>query len=63
MFSNDAILGSGSHNQREKYLKRKLTKEVDHNFAYDSGTNEEFLTVEEIRTLIKQHINPEFVPL
>jgi len=58
-----AILGSGSHNQREKYLKRKLTKEVDHNFAYDSGTNEEFLTVEEIRTLIKQHINPEFVPL
>ena len=58
-----AILGTGSHNQREKYLKRKLTKEVDHNFAYDSGTNEEFLTVEEIRTLIKQHINPEFVPL
>jgi UDP-N-acetylglucosamine 4,6-dehydratase (inverting) len=58
-----AILGSGSQNQREKYLKRKLTKEVDHNFAYDSGTNEEFLTIEEIRTLIKRHINPEFVPL
>jgi FlaA1/EpsC-like NDP-sugar epimerase len=58
-----AILGSGSQNQREKYLKRKHAKEVDHNFAYDSGTNEDFLSVDQIRTLIKQHIDPEFVPV
>jgi len=58
-----AILGSGSHNQRENYLKRKNTKEVDANFSYDSGTNENFLSVEQIRLLIKRHINPEFVPV
>jgi UDP-N-acetylglucosamine 4,6-dehydratase/5-epimerase len=58
-----AILGSGSQNQRDNYLKRPHTKEVDHNFAYDSGTNEDFLSVEQIRALIKQHIDPEFVPV
>jgi UDP-N-acetylglucosamine 4,6-dehydratase (inverting) len=29
-------------------------------FSYGSGTNKEWLTVEEIRTLIKQHVDPSF---
>ena len=58
-----AILGSGSQNQREQYLQRKNAKEVDNNFAYDSGTNEDFLSVDQIRALIKRHIDPEFAPI
>jgi len=58
-----AILGSGSQNQREQYLQSKNAKEVDNNFAYDSGTNEDFLSVAEIRALIKRHIDPEFAPV
>ena len=58
-----AILGSGSQNQRESYLQRKNAKEVNANFAYDSGTNEDFLSVDQIRALIKRHINPDFAPV
>jgi len=58
-----AILGSDSQNQKENYLKQKNAKKVDSNFAYDSGTNEEFLSVEQIRSLIKRHINPDFSPI
>jgi len=58
-----AILGSGSQNQRENYLQRKNAKEVNTNFAYDSGTNEDFLSVDQIRDLIKRHIDPEFAPV
>ena len=33
---------------------------VPEGFSYDSGTNGHFLTVEEIRMLIRQHIDPAF---
>ena len=39
-----------------------LTK-VPEGFSYDSGTNPDFLTVEEIRDLIIQHVDPSFIPL
>jgi len=58
-----AILGSGSQNQKESYLKYKNAKKVDNNFSYDSGTNKDFLSIEQIRTLIKRHINPDFAPV
>jgi UDP-N-acetylglucosamine 4,6-dehydratase (inverting) len=58
-----AILGSGSQDQKENYLKLKSAKEVERNFAYESGTNKDFLSVDEIRSLIKRHINPNFVPV
>jgi len=58
-----AILGSGSHNQRENYLKRNLTTKVDCDFSYDSGTNKDFLSVQQIRTLIKKNINADFEPV
>ena len=37
-------------------------KEVPQNFSYNSGSNEKFLNVEEIRSLIIKNIDPEFVP-
>lgn len=33
---------------------------VEPGFAYNSGNNEQFLTVDEIRSLIKVHLDPEF---
>lgn len=37
----------------------KATK-VANNFKYNSGTNDDWLTVDQIRTLIKQHVDPTF---
>ncbi len=58
-----AILGSGAQKQRAQYLADKGAKEMPAGFAYDSGTNEEFLSVNQIRDLIRAHINPAFEPL
>ena len=38
-------------------------KMVKEGFAYNSGTNEVFLSVEEIRSLIKKHIDTKFKPV
>lgn len=35
---------------------------VPHGFAYNSGSNPSFLTVEEIRDLIVKHVDPLFIP-
>lgn len=32
-------------------------------FAYNSGTNPHFLSVEDLRHLIRSHVDPEFVPI
>jgi UDP-N-acetylglucosamine 4,6-dehydratase len=58
-----AILGSGAQKQREQYLGYKGAREMPNGFAYDSGTNQHFLTVKQIRDLIRQHINSEFEPI
>jgi hypothetical protein len=36
---------------------------VPQGFAYNSGSNPDFLTVEELRSLIKTHVDPKFQPL
>ena len=36
---------------------------VEEGFAYNSGTNSEFLTVEQLRLLIRQHVDPDFLPV
>ncbi|MCH2140148.1 MAG: UDP-N-acetylglucosamine 4,6-dehydratase (inverting) [Phycisphaerales bacterium] len=37
-------------------------KRVPDGFHYSSGENDEFLSVEEIRSLIRKHIDPDFIP-
>lgn len=37
-------------------------KSVAEGFAYNSGTNPEFLNVEELRLLIRKHVDPNFEP-
>jgi FlaA1/EpsC-like NDP-sugar epimerase len=58
-----AILGSGNVAQRNKYMANGKAQQVSQGFSYDSSNNPEFLTVEQIRELIKLHINPEFQPV
>lgn len=36
---------------------------VPQGFAYDSGTNPDFLSVEQLRSLIREHVDPAFQPL
>ncbi|MCF8380979.1 MAG: UDP-N-acetylglucosamine 4,6-dehydratase (inverting) [Bacteroidales bacterium] len=57
-----AILPMGG--KKEKFLNyHKGSKLVEPGFRYNSGTNEENLSVEEIRNLIREHIDPDFNPL
>ncbi len=44
----------------EEYLEHFKAKMVSQGFKYNSGTNEQWLSVEEIRDLIKQHVDPNF---
>ncbi|HRO71163.1 MAG TPA: UDP-N-acetylglucosamine 4,6-dehydratase (inverting) [Chitinophagaceae bacterium] len=43
-----------------EFIDHFKAKKVADGFAYDSGTNTEWETVESIRSLIKQHVDPEF---
>ena len=45
---------------KNKYLEYYNAQEVEKGFKYNSGTNKDWLTVKEIRKMIKTHINPEF---
>ena len=58
-----AILGSGQESHMAEYLKSLKAQQVPAGFAYESGSNPDFLSVEQIRTLIKTHMNPEFEPI
>jgi UDP-N-acetylglucosamine 4,6-dehydratase len=46
----------------EQYAKHIPLKRVPPGFAYHSGRNLEFLSVEQIRRLIRDHVDPNFVP-
>lgn len=46
----------------ERYSQHLPVKPVSPGFAYNSGKNEQFLSVQEIRDLIKQHVAPDFEP-
>ncbi len=57
-----AILPSSGSRTIEKYLEQRAAVAVDTGFSYNSSTNPEFLSVEQIRKLILDHIDPDFVP-
>jgi UDP-N-acetylglucosamine 4,6-dehydratase len=58
-----AILPSdGSVNHRYEDSGR-VTKPLKHGFAYNSGSNPYFLRVEELRLLIREHVDPNFTPI
>ena len=48
----------------QRYVEEGIKiKEVEKGFAYNSGTNPEFINVESIRSLIRKHVNQEFMPV
>lgn len=55
-----AILPSADNALCEKYLAKEGVVKVEEGFCYNSGTNPDFLTVEEIRELIQKHVDPDF---
>ena len=46
----------------DEYLKKFGGKKVAQGFKYNSGTNPDFMTVEQIRTAIREHIDQNFTP-
>jgi len=57
-----AILGSHLQTNVLQYSKTMKAKPVPKGFAYESGTNPEFLSVAQIRELIKTHMDADFSP-
>lgn len=57
-----AILPSGDPDVQKRYLANTGAHRVEAGFTYNSGTNEQFLTVEELRELIRQHVDADFEP-
>jgi len=45
---------------KDQYFREHDAMPVDAGFKYNSGTNTEWLTVEQIRELIKKHVDPTF---
>lgn len=53
-----AILPPGDPNAIENYCAANGASRVASGFSYDSGSNEEFLSVADLRTLIRDHVDP-----
>jgi UDP-N-acetylglucosamine 4,6-dehydratase (inverting) len=53
-----AILPSAADHLPEDYLEKRGGTRVAPGFAYNSGTNPDFLTVEDLRGLISRHVDP-----
>ena len=58
-----AILPS-DHRVQQIYKEANVSfKDVPHGFIYSSGSNPEFLNVQQLRLLIQEHVDPNFVPV
>lgn len=54
-----AIISSATGMTVDEYLEHRPGRRVPRGFAYNSGTNDRFLTVEELRGLIAKHVTSE----
>ena len=54
------ILPSSSEIRRKKFLDFHKGTFVEKGFSYNSGDNDRWLTVDDIRRLIREHVNPNF---
>lgn len=45
----------------DEYCRKKDGGRVDHDFAYDSGSNPDFLSVDQLRALINEHVTSKVV--
>jgi len=58
-----AILPSDGLVQRLYQAAGLPVRPVEPGFAYNSGTNPDFLSVEQLRALIREHVDPSFQPV
>jgi FlaA1/EpsC-like NDP-sugar epimerase len=58
-----AILSSDGSVKRRYEAAGLPVRPVDAGFAYNSGVNTDFLSVEQLRDLIRQHVDPSFQPI
>ena len=56
-----AILSAGA--KKHKYLEHFNATEVEKGFQYNSGKNDQWVSVEEMRELIRTYVYPDFKPL
>ena len=47
---------------REQFISTFRARPVTPGFSYSSGANDEWLSVEQIRSLIRTHLDPDFTP-
>jgi hypothetical protein len=45
---------------REKFIKHFKAKLVNPNFSYNSGDNDEWETIDSLRGLVKEFVDPNF---
>jgi len=55
-----AVLPAAGYCSLQDYCERSSGKKVQPGFAYNSGSNSDFLTVAQLRELIRQHVDPDF---
>lgn len=55
-----AVLPPAEQNLIDRYLAERGAKPVVEGFSYASGSNEDFLSVDQIRELIVRHVAPDF---
>lgn len=60
--SHFAILPTADSGSRALYVEATGAVPVEPGFTYNSGTNKRFLTVDELRELIRLHVDPQFQP-
>ena len=59
-----AILPAGQNQiSFESYVSMRSVSKLGGDFSYNSGSNTSFLTVQQIRELIRVHVDPEFEPV
>lgn len=54
------ILPQACNWELDEYIRHFNAVKVPEGFNYNSGTNTEWLSVEELRTLIREHVDPQF---
>ncbi|TVP43108.1 MAG: UDP-N-acetylglucosamine 4,6-dehydratase (inverting) [Gemmatimonadales bacterium] len=55
-----AILPHAADYSKGEYCRGTGSQPVPNGFAYNSGANDEFLSVGEIRSLLREHVDPNF---
>ncbi len=55
-----AILPTQAKYTIEEYCQLMKATPVEPGFSYNSGSNDSFLSIEEIRSLIREHVDPNF---